>query len=101
MKSSGSAHCPSTEDGRVCVHAVPAVTRSAPGCEHWSYVIKGKVSYNVGDRGETFEAGEAYYVPPGHTPMMHAGTELVEFSPTDGLQRTFEVVTKTMEGAGG
>jgi hypothetical protein len=33
--------------------------------------------------------------------MMHAGTELVEFSPTDELQRTFEVVTKNMEGARG
>jgi hypothetical protein len=28
-------------------------------CEHWGYVIKRKVSYNVGDREETFEAGEA------------------------------------------
>jgi hypothetical protein len=70
-------------------------------CEHWGYVIKGKVSYKAGDGEETFEAGEAYYVPPGHTPMIYAGTELVEFSPTDELQRTFEVVEKNMEAAGG
>lgn len=70
-------------------------------CEHWGYVIKGKVSYKVGDGEETFEAGEAYYVPPGHTPMIYAGTELVEFSPTKELQRTFEVVTKNMEAASG
>jgi hypothetical protein len=50
-------------------------------CEHWGYVIKGKVSYQVGGGEETFETGEAYYVPPGHTPTIYAGTELVEFSP--------------------
>ena len=69
-------------------------------CEHWGYVIKGRVSYQVGDGEETFETGDAYYVPPGHTPTFYAGTELVEFSPTDELQRTFEVVTKNMEAAG-
>jgi hypothetical protein len=46
---------------------------------------------------ETFEAGDAYYIPPGHTPVLYAGTELVEFSPTDELQRTVAVVSKNME----
>ena len=41
-------------------------------CEHWGYVIKGKVSYKTGDGEETFETGEAYYMPPGHTPMIYA-----------------------------
>src|ERR687885_144886 len=44
------------------------------------------------DRAETIEAGEAYFAPPGHTPELHAGTELVEFSPTAELERTLEVV---------
>jgi hypothetical protein len=69
-------------------------------CAHWGYVINGKVSYRFGDREETFEAGDAYFAPPGHTPTLYAGTELVEFSPTDELQRTIEVVTKNMEAAG-
>jgi hypothetical protein len=43
------------------------------------------------------EAGEAYYVPPGHTPKIFAGTELVEFSPTDEFGRTMEQVTKNLE----
>ncbi len=64
---------------------------------HWGYVIKGKVAYHFEDRDEVFEAGDAYYVPPGHTPEIFAGTEVVEFSPTDELQRTLEVVTKNME----
>jgi mannose-6-phosphate isomerase-like protein (cupin superfamily) len=68
---------------------------------HWGYVIKGKVAFNYGDHEETFETGDAYYAPPGHTPKLFAGTEIVEFSPTDELQRTIEVVTKNMEAAEG
>jgi hypothetical protein len=33
-------------------------------CEHWGYVIKGKVSFKTGDGEETFETGDAYYVGP-------------------------------------
>ena len=69
-------------------------------CPHWGYVMKGKVTYRFGDREETFEAGEAYYAPPGHTPTIYSGTEIVEFSPTGDLQKTIEVVTKNMEAAG-
>ena len=67
---------------------------------HWGYVVKGKVSFKYGDRDETFETGDAYYAPPGHTPVLYAGTEIVEFSPTEELNRTIEVVTKNMESAG-
>jgi hypothetical protein len=66
-------------------------------CEHWGYVIKGKVSFKTADGEETYETGDAYYAPPGHTPVLYAGTEVVEFSPTEELQRTMEVVTKNME----
>jgi hypothetical protein len=69
-------------------------------CEHWGYVVRGRVSFKTADGEETFEAGDAYYVPPGHTPVLYAGTEIVEFSPTDELQQTIEVVTKNMELTG-
>lgn len=68
-------------------------------CEHWGYVIKGKVGFKNGDGEETFETGDAYYVAPGHTPVFYAGTEIVEFSPTKELQQTIEVVSKNMEAA--
>lgn len=70
-------------------------------CEHWGYVISGKVTFKSANGEETFETGDAYYVPPGHTPVLYAGTEVVEFSPTDKLEQTFEVVTKNMEAAAG
>ena len=63
---------------------------------HWGYVIEGKVSFKFADHEETYETGDAYYAPPGHTPVLFAGTEIVEFSPTDELQQTIEVVTKNM-----
>ena len=69
-------------------------------CPHWGYVMKGKVTYKFADRDETYAAGDAYYVPAGHTPSLHAGTELIEFSPTEELQQTLDVVTKNMEAAG-
>jgi len=66
-------------------------------CAHWGYVVKGKLTFRTREGEETFEAGDAYYVGPGHTPMLYAGTEVVEFSPTEELQRTMETVSANME----
>ena len=66
---------------------------------HWGYVIQGKVTFHTDEGEETFGAGDAYYMPPGHTPTLHSGTEVVEFSPTDELNRTLEVVSKNMAAA--
>jgi len=60
------------------------------------YVIKGKVGFRSVEGEELVHAGEAYYVGPGHTPVLYAGTQVVEFSPTEELGRTMEVVTKNM-----
>ena len=67
--------------------------------EHWGFVLSGRLTFKSASGEETFEAGDAYYVPPGHTPVLYAGTEVVEFSPTRELHETLEVVTKNMEGA--
>ena len=67
--------------------------------EHWGYVVSGRVTFKSDAGDETFEAGDAYYVPPGHTPVLHAGTEIVEFSPTNELRQTFEVVERNMSAA--
>jgi len=66
-------------------------------CPHWGIVLKGKLTYHQGGVAETITAGEAYFVPPGHTPVLHAGTEVVEFSPTADLERTLEVVMRNAE----
>ena len=68
-------------------------------CEHWGYVIEGRVTFRFADREETYETGDAYFAPPGHTPILYAGSRIVEFSPTEELQHTMEVVTTNMEAA--
>lgn len=68
---------------------------------HWGYVIQGKVIFHTAEGPEEFVTGDAYYVGPGHTPELFAGTEVVEFSPTEEHRRTIEVVTRNMEAAPG
>jgi hypothetical protein len=66
----------------------------------WGYVIKGKVGFRFSDSEETHEAGDAYYVAPGHTPVHYAGAEIVEFSPSEILGETIPVVMKNLQEAG-
>lgn len=68
-------------------------------CPHWGFVRKGRVTYRFADREETFEEGDAYYAPPGHTPILYDGSEIVEFSPTQELMQTMEVVERNMAAA--
>jgi hypothetical protein len=65
----------------------------------WGYVLSGEVTFRFADRDETYEAGDAYYVPPGHTPLHHAGAEIVEFSPTGILGETVGVVMQNARAA--
>ena len=66
----------------------------------WGYVIEGKVGFRFADHEETYEAGDAYYVPPGHTPVHYEGAEIVEFSPTEILGETMPVVLQNIEALG-
>lgn len=66
-------------------------------CPHWGVVLKGKLTFHHSGGSETIEEGEAYFMPPGHTPELHAGTEVVEFSPTAMLGQTLEVVLRNAE----
>ena len=69
-------------------------------CRHWGVVVTGQVTFRYPEGDEVITAGEAYYARPGHTPVLSAGTELVEFSPTDELARTIEVVVGNLAAAG-
>lgn len=61
------------------------------------YVIDGAVTFRIGERTETYSAGDAYYVPPGHVPIQHEGARLVEFSPTEELGQAIAVVMANVE----
>lgn len=66
-------------------------------CPHWGYVFKGKVMFRFADHEETYEAGDAFYAPAGHTPVSYEGGEVVMFSPTDELANTMEVMMKNFQ----
>ena len=66
-------------------------------CPHWGYVTKGEISFVVNGVEKTYKEGEAFYVPPGHTPGATAGSQMVMFSPTDELAVTEAVMNKNME----
>lgn len=62
------------------------------------YVIRGTAEFRLGaGRIETYNAGDAYYVPAGHVPIHHDGAEVVEFSPTDQLGETIGVLVANIQ----
>jgi hypothetical protein len=65
-------------------------------CPHWGVVQSGRIVLRYPDREETFAAGDAYYAAPGHLPLVFAGSEVVEFSPTAPLRATMAVLGANM-----
>ena len=65
-------------------------------CPHWGYVIGGRVTFTFADHTETFEAGDGFYVGPGHTPATEAGTEFVIVSPEDLMAPVNEVLERNL-----
>jgi hypothetical protein len=67
-------------------------------CPHWGYVLEGRMTFRFADHEEVFEAGDAFYVGPGHVPVSNEpGTEYLQFSPTEPLEQTSAVIMKNME----
>ncbi len=66
---------------------------------HWGYVLQGRLTFRYPDRDEVYEAGDAYYAPPGHIPVAIAGTEVVEFSPTEEYAKTQAVLARNLAAA--
>jgi hypothetical protein len=61
-------------------------------CPHSGYVLKGRQTYRFADREEVYAEGDAFYVGPGHVPLVEAGTVIVQFSPTEALRQTEAVL---------
>ncbi len=82
-------------------HDLAAMLKGLPGdrcqCPHWGYVFKGKLTWRFADHEEVFEAGDAFYVPGGHVPEAEAGSEFVQFSPSEELQATEAAMMENMK----
>jgi hypothetical protein len=63
-------------------------------CPHWGHVTRGRVTFTHTDGSvEAFEAGDAFYVAPGHAPVIEPGTEVLMISP----EREAAVVNAVIE----
>jgi hypothetical protein len=64
---------------------------------HWGYVLEGVVHVRHTDgKEEAIEAGQLYYLPPGHTVWFKEQTEYVEFSPQQGMDKVLAHVQQQM-----
>jgi len=68
-------------------------------CPHWGVVESGQVTFRWVDREETYGAGDAYYAAPGHLPQVTAGTNVVEFSPSEDLAETMAAIEHNLATA--
>jgi quercetin dioxygenase-like cupin family protein len=65
-------------------------------------VIEGRMVFRFDDgHEEIYEAGDAFYTPPGHVPVSDAGTEYVQWSPAEELKRTSDAIMRNMEAMQG
>ena len=82
-------------DATPLMKGLPDDRCSAP---HWGYVFKGRLTFNCGDHEEIFEAGDAFYLGPGHIPTgSETGTEYLQFSPADELHRISAVMMENAQ----
>jgi hypothetical protein len=76
---------------------------SLPGgmcqCPHWGVVTKGRITVRYADREELLDAGDVFYMSPGHAPAVDAGSEFTIFSPTDQLAATEAAIAKGMQAS--
>jgi hypothetical protein len=82
-------------------HDLAPMLKSLPGgncsCPHWGYIFKGRMIVRYDDHEDALEAGDAFYMSPGHAPEAEAGTEFVMFSPADELAATEAAIAKAMQ----
>lgn len=69
-------------------------------CPHWGYVTKGRMRVLYADGAEeTLRAGDLFYLPAGHAPVVEEDVEFVEFSPSSEHQAVLDVVKRNATGS--
>jgi hypothetical protein len=66
-------------------------------CPHWGFLFKGKIVVRYADHEETIDAGQAFYMPPGHVPEALEACELVQFSPAAQMREVTEVMRRNAQ----
>ena len=96
-------------DLRSMVVSLPAGTDLAPllqglpgnlcPCPHWGYVLTGRLRVRYADGEEVLHAGDLFYLPPGHTPLVEEDCEFVEFSRPAEHQPVLDHVQRAVAAA--
>jgi hypothetical protein len=63
------------------------------------YPFAGKITVSYADREETYQAGDAFYMTPGHVPAAETGTEFVQFSRKEQLAETMAAMMANAQRA--
>ena len=69
-------------------------------CPHWGYLLAGRMTVRYADHEEVVQAGELYYMAPGHTMSTEGGTVLIEFSPKEEFRKLTEIAEKNFARVG-
>ncbi len=66
-------------------------------CPHWGYILAGsmRVQYHDGKK-ETLQAGDVFYLPPGHIALVEEDLKMIEFSPDKEFGEVMAHVAKKM-----
>jgi hypothetical protein len=80
---------------------VAPLYKGAPGdlCQshHLGYVLKGRFGIRKADGSEEiYEAGDAFVIEPGHTPLQFEGSEYVTFTPAADAKEQTAVIMPNM-----
>lgn len=77
-------------------HSLAPVLKGLPGdscqCPHWGYMLAGKITVSYAGHEEAYQAGDAFYMTPGHVPAAETGSEFIQFSPRQQLADTVAVI---------
>lgn len=86
-------------------HSLAPMLKGLPGdachCPHWGYLFSGRITVTYADHEEVIEAGDAFYMSPGHVPAAEAGSEFVQFSPADKMAETLAAISANMQAMQG
>jgi hypothetical protein len=63
------------------------------GCPsyHWGFLLKGKLMVRYTDREEPIEAGQAFYMEPGHVVEVLEACEELAFTPSARVRELLDV----------
>jgi len=59
------------------------LTNDSCHCPHWGYIFEGAFRFIYDDdTEETYEEGDIFYAPAGHTAIVDRDLKFIDFSPT-------------------